>query len=188
MAASAEEYFDICTKDGQPTGEIVARSVAHRDGICHRTVHIWITRVKDGRRQVLLQKRSMEKDSFPGMYDTSSAGHIEAGAEPLDAAIRELHEELGILASPEQLIFAGNCLIQYEIEFHGNMFKDNEVVFLYVYDEPVDIKDIVIQEEELESVEWFDLDEVYDECNRGDRGRFCVPMQGLDLLKKYLSQ
>ena len=181
-----EELFDICTEDGIPTGETVARSVAHRDGIRHRTVHIWITRMHEGRKQVLLQKRSMNKDSFPGLYDTSSAGHMQAGCEPLESAARELHEELGIPVAMEHLKFAGNCHIQYELPFHGSMFKDDEVVFLYVYDAPVDINDIVIQEDELEAVEWFDLDEVYNECNRGERHRFCVPMQGLELLKGYL--
>ena len=38
----------------------------------------------------------MEKESFPGMYDTSSAGHIPAGEEPLPSALRELSEELGM--------------------------------------------------------------------------------------------
>lgn len=49
----------------------------------------------------------MNKDSFPGKFDTSSAGHIQAGDEPQESAIRELHEELGIQASPDQLEFAG---------------------------------------------------------------------------------
>lgn len=52
----------------------------------------------DGKWQMLLQKRASGKDSFPGCYDTSSAGHIHAGDEPLDSALRELEEELGIKA------------------------------------------------------------------------------------------
>ena len=80
------EYFDICDERGVPTGETVERSVAHRDGILHRTAHVWIVRMHEGRCQVLLQKRSAEKDSYPGMYDTSSAGHIPAGKEPRESA------------------------------------------------------------------------------------------------------
>jgi len=44
---------------------------------------------------VLLQKRSAEKESFPGMFDTSFAGHIQAGDDPLESAQRELREKLG---------------------------------------------------------------------------------------------
>ena len=99
------EYFDICDEFGLPTGEIVDRESAHRDGILHRTAHVWIVREKTQGYDILLQKRSMDKDSFPGLYDTSSAGHIPAGSEPLPSAIRELQEELGVDATPEQLIY-----------------------------------------------------------------------------------
>lgn len=80
------EIFDIIDKEGNPTGRTVTREKAHAEGIPHRTAHIWIIRKKDGRTQVLLQKRSMNKDSFPGKFDTSSAGHIQAGDEPLESA------------------------------------------------------------------------------------------------------
>ena len=70
------ELFDICDEQGNPTGDIVERSEAHEKGICHRTAHIWIAKKENDRYKVLLQKRSMDKDSFPGRYDTSSAGHI----------------------------------------------------------------------------------------------------------------
>ena len=79
------ELLDICNEEGFPTGETVERSRAHSEGILHRTAHVWVIREVDGRTQVLLQKRSMDKDSYPGMYDTSSAGHIPAGAEPFSS-------------------------------------------------------------------------------------------------------
>ena len=77
----AEEIFDIVDENGQPTGETVTRSQAHAEGIRHRTAHIWVVREKGDKIEVLLQKRAMNKDSFPGRYDTSSAGHIQAGDE-----------------------------------------------------------------------------------------------------------
>ena len=102
------EYIDIVDEQGNPTGEKVERSIAHSQGIRHRTAHIWIVRKVNGRYQVLMQKRAMNKESFPGMFDTSSAGHIQAGDEPLESALREFHEELGIRAQPQELEFAGN--------------------------------------------------------------------------------
>lgn len=97
------ELFDICDEQGNPTGDTVERSEAHAKGICHRTAHIWIAKQENGRYKVLLQKRSMDKDSFPGRYDTSSAGHIQAGDEPMESALRELGEELGIKAEAADL-------------------------------------------------------------------------------------
>ena len=181
------EYFDICDERGVPTGETVERSVAHRDGILHRTAHVWIVRMHDGKSQVLLQKRSAEKDSYPGMYDTSSAGHIPAGCEPRESALRELEEELGIRAGADELKFIGYFRTQYEEEFHGEPFRDNEMINVFIYLEPVDIRDLKLQESEVEEVRYFDIDEVYEEALRGS-DRFCVNPNGLKVLMEYLDR
>ena len=144
------EYFDVCDAAGEPTGAVVARDVAHREGIRHRTAHVWVVRRVGGRWQVLLQKRAAHKDSFPGKYDTSSAGHVRAGDAPLESAIRELEEELGIRAAPEELSYAGSFDIKYEKEFHGRLFRDNEFAQVYVYDRPVDVAALRLQAEEVE--------------------------------------
>ena len=179
------EFFDITDDNGVPTGETVSRSEAHEKGIPHRTAHIWIVRKNSESYQVLLQKRSAEKDSFPGMYDTSSAGHIQAGDDPLESALRELQEELGIKADEKDLSYAGRFHIKYEMEFHGKMFRDDEVAFVYVYEKPVEIEDLVLQKEEVEEVRWFDIEEVHEGCIHRD-GTFCVPIEGLETLMKYL--
>lgn len=181
------EIFDIVDEYGNPTGETVERCVAHENGVRHRTVHIWIAREVMGKWQVLLQKRALTKDSFPGRYDTSSAGHIQAGDEPLESAIRELKEELGIIVSPEQLEFAGTFRVQYEKEFHNKLFKDNEIAFVYVYLGNVDIDRVVVQVEELECVEWFDLNDTYKECLAHNQ-KFCVPVKGLETARAYLNE
>jgi isopentenyldiphosphate isomerase len=72
------EYLDIVDEHGEPVGRTVERSVAHLEGVRHRTSHLWLLRRRDGRIEVLLQKRALTK-SFPGCYDISSAGHIPAG-------------------------------------------------------------------------------------------------------------
>ena len=158
------EYLDIVDEQGQPTGEIVSRTLAHTKGIRHRTAHIWIVRRENEHFQVLMQKRAMSKDSFPGKYDTSSAGHIQAGDEPLASGLRELAEELGIHAKPEDLEFAGCIHGNFAEEFHGKIFRDNEIAFVYIYQQPVDIETLVLQKEEVESVRWFDLEETYQNC------------------------
>ena len=182
-----EEIFDIIDTQGNPTGETVTREKAHAEGIPHRTAHIWIIREKYGRTEVLLQKRSMNKDSFPGKFDTSSAGHIQAGDEPLESALRELGAELGIQATPEQLVFAGTFPISFAKEFHGKMFRDEELAFVYIYDQPVDIADLVLQKEEVEAVEWFALEETYAECQKS-REKFCVPSGGLEIVREFMTE
>ena len=181
------EYLDIVDESGQPTGVIVSRDAAHTDGILHRTAHVWVVRRTEGKLQVLLQKRSVDKDSFPGLYDTSSAGHIPAGSEPLESALRELKEELGISAEPGQLRFIGNFRIHYEKVFHDRLFKDNEMTFVYIYNEPVDINKLTIQKSEIDEVRWFDVQEVMEEFQYS-RKRFCVPSGGLKLMAKEMGE
>ena len=126
------EYFDVVDENGEPTGEIVERTIAHRDGIRHRTSHVWIARQGSNGPQILLQKRCMEKDSYPGCYDISSAGHITAGDEYVHSALRELREELGVEATAEQLLYCGLRNTSSDRNLHGAEFHDRQVskVFL----------------------------------------------------------
>lgn len=73
---------------------VFRRSAVHRDGDFHRAVHIWI--FAESTKELLLQKRSDDKDSWAGLWDISSAGHISAGDASLNTARRELQEELGV--------------------------------------------------------------------------------------------
>lgn len=128
----------------------------------------------------------MQKDSFPGALDTSSAGHIAAGDEPFESARRELQEELGIEASEAELAYAGSFdggVIQ--AEFEGRPFVDHEIASVYVYQKPIDIETLQLQQEEVESVQWMD----YETCRRlvaqGDP-QFCLRLEGLELVGRYL--
>jgi len=179
------ELLDVCNENGLPTGETVERETAHREGVLHRTAHVWLARRADGRWQILLQKRSLTKDSFPGFYDTSSAGHIPAGEEPLPSALRELEEELGLRAQPEQLLLIGHIRTCYEKQFYGRAFRDNEYINIFLFTGEVDTEALRLQESEVEEVRWFDLEAVREEIRRS-RARFCVPAESLELLRTYL--
>jgi len=155
------EMFDVIDEDGNPTGIIKERGVVHREGALHATAHIWIARQnEDGGYDILLQKRSACKDSHPGCYDISSAGHIAAGDDPLESALRELEEELGIQAQPEDLQEFGVQYKDYEGEFYGKPFRDRQRSILYLYQKPIEIEKMVLQETEIESVIWMEYHEV----------------------------
>lgn len=74
----------------------IDRATIHRENLLHRAVHIFIV---NRRGELLLQKRSYRKDKFPRRWDSSAAGHVNAGEAYRDCAIRELKEELGVAAS-----------------------------------------------------------------------------------------
>ncbi|KAK8309313.1 hypothetical protein V6Z11_D02G117500 [Gossypium hirsutum] len=73
------EYLDVLTKIGKKIGKKIGgskpRGDVHRDGDYHKAVHVWIFTEST---QEFLQKRADCKDSWPGLWDISSAGHISA--------------------------------------------------------------------------------------------------------------
>ena len=168
------EMFDIIDMDGNKTGAIKERGVVHREGALHATSHIWIVRKNEkSGYDILLQKRSACKDSHPGCYDISSAGHIGAGDEALESALRELEEELGIKAKPEELLEFGVQYKNYEGEFYGKPFRDNQRSVLYLYKEPINMDELVLQESEIESVIWMDYKEAL-EAIRENTIKHCI--------------
>lgn len=69
------------------------RHIIHATGLRHRAVHILVF---NDLGQLFLQKRSMKKDLNGGLWDTSAAGHVDAGEDYDASAVREAEEELGI--------------------------------------------------------------------------------------------
>ncbi|MGN1267391.1 MAG: NUDIX domain-containing protein [Dorea sp.] len=162
------ELFDILNPDGSKTGIVRERGVAHREGSCHGTVHMWIVRENEkSGYDVLLQKRSANKDSNPGCYDISSAGHIEAGDNGLNTAVREMKEELGLDVKPEELQYIGVHPGKYEAEFYGKPFKDNELSSVFLYTRSVEIGELKLQESEVEEVIWMDYKECHEKVKNG---------------------
>lgn len=94
--APAEERFDIVDEQDRVVGT-ERRSVVHARSLRHRAVHILL---QNARGEILLQRRSPDKDMNPDCWDSSCSGHLNAGEDYDDAARRELPEELGVAAPP----------------------------------------------------------------------------------------
>jgi 16S rRNA (adenine1518-N6/adenine1519-N6)-dimethyltransferase len=77
------------------------RSKVHGDNLLHRAVHILVF---NRAGEVFLQKRSRWKDRHPLLWDSSAAGHVNAGEEYDAAATRELEEELGIKVALQKVV------------------------------------------------------------------------------------
>lgn len=89
------ELFDVVDENDRVVGQ-ATRAEVHRKKLLHRAVHIFVS---DARGNVVLQKRSLAKDTCPGLFSTSCAGHVDSGETYDAAARRELGEELGVPAS-----------------------------------------------------------------------------------------
>lgn len=103
----SEEIFDIVNENDELIGE-ERRSEVHRLGLRHRAVHVLVF---NERGDLFLQKRSMKKDTHPGVWDSSASGHLNTGEDYDACAARELGEELGCHPKqpPERLFKLGPC-------------------------------------------------------------------------------
>lgn len=89
---SGDELFDVVDEDDKVLRQ-ETRDVVHREKLLHRAVHMFVF---NRRKELFLQKRSRLKDMHPGVWDSSAAGHLNAGEDYEWTAIRELEEELGV--------------------------------------------------------------------------------------------
>lgn len=106
------------------------RSLVHRDGDWHGTVHTWIVRRRENEWELLFQKRSEQKESFPGKYDISSAGHRQAGEDALAAAVRGVERRIGTVREARRFGISSASKGVVQENFHGKPYYDREIASL----------------------------------------------------------
>ncbi len=93
------EIFDVVDEEDRVVKQ-ATRHTVHTQRFRHRAVHVFVF---DSRGDLFLQKRSRWKDKHPGQWDSSAAGHVNAGDTYAQTAPREIREELGIDAQPTEI-------------------------------------------------------------------------------------
>ena len=98
----SQELLDVVDENDLIIG-VKTRAEIHARRLMHRATHILVF---NRQGKLFIQKRSMSKDNDPGLWDTSAAGHVDSGEDYYSCAVRELHEELGIVVdSPLETLF-----------------------------------------------------------------------------------
>lgn len=138
------EWNDIYDENRNPTGLIHRRGTPWRPGEYGIVVCVW---VYDGKGHLLLTRRAKGK-SFAGTWE-NSGGAVKSGETSREAVARELFEETGIQAQPEEFEYL-------DTDKDRNIFYDH-----YCLQRRVHLRDIVLLPGETEDVMWASFGKVH---------------------------
>jgi len=141
-----EELIFVVDQNDNPT-QPKTRRETHNHHLWHRVSHIWII---NAQKQVLCQKRKINKDINPGKWEAHFGGHVTSGESYTDNAIKETKEEIGLEKTARDMIFFKTHKYDHAREFQG--------IFYTRWDG--DLKNLALEEEEVECVTWKNIPEL----------------------------
>ena len=145
------ELLDVYNNNGERTGRIVERGAKDTSFTDGEHIAVAIIYIENDNNEFLIQKTSKQKG---GNY-SSTGGHVNHNEEPIDTIKREVKEELGIDISKDNIVDLGYLLFDFPIRFVFYLRKN------------IDIKDIILQKEEVESVSYMSEDKLRDLIKKG---------------------
>jgi len=151
------ELIDVYNENNKATGEKVERDEVHKNGLWHREAVVIVVNEKN---QILLQKRSYKRRSYPGKWGLM-AGHVISGDTPKATAVRELKEEIGFVTQSKNLRFL-------EI-YIRNAAVNKAFIYIYVVRTNMKIKDFIIQKEELTDLKFVNINTLIRRIKKGDK-------------------
>lgn len=145
------EVVDKLNKRKEPLNKKADR-YERVDGEYCQYVHICIMNDKN---EFLIQKRSPYKKIYPNMW-SQTGGAVDSGETSLQGAIREVQEELGIDLDKENM------------EFMLSFKRYHSFVDVWLARQNIELKDIVMQKEEVSEVKWVNKDELKNMIDNGE--------------------
>ncbi len=142
------ELLDLYDENGKKTGGTHVRGNPMEPGTYHLGAIIVVVNRKG---ELLCTLRSPEKKFFPGVWENTGGGAL-AGESSLTAAVRELSEETGISARPEEL----TLLYRVRVTEPDGAGVLNDV---YGLRREMDAKDVALQPGETVDAKWIPYEE-----------------------------
>ena len=152
------EIWDLYNRNREIIGEHI-RGTEMPEGGYHLVVHIWI---RNSEGKYLMTQRSANKKTYPLAWECVG-GSVLKGEESLHAALREVHEEVGIVLSPED----GRKVMTQIRDFAGKVrVNDINDVYLFEYDGLIPLAEATT--DEVAQAEWMSRDEIMELYRNGD--------------------
>ena len=139
------EFNDIYDENRRVTGRLHRRGSRWHKGEYGLVVCVW---VYDGQGKILMTRRAPGK-SYAGTWE-NSGGAAKAGETSLQAIVRELFEETGIQAQPEEFKLLESA-------------KDNIAFYdHYCLRRATPLSEIVLLPGETDDAKWVTFDEIHE--------------------------
>ncbi|MFH5881513.1 NUDIX hydrolase [Liberiplasma polymorphum] len=135
------EKFDIYDHYGRQTGKTSARGSNLKKGEYFPVVHIWI---KDQDGSFLIQQRAKKTDPVPYQWAIAS-GLVQSGESPIESAIRETREEIGLSFNEDDL-----KLLNKVVTSEG---RYQTITYIYLIETTIDQSKIVLDKEEVLNIQ-----------------------------------
>lgn len=140
------EYWDLYNKKGKLKHIVIKKGMPMRKGQYHLISEGWIYRSD---KKFIIQRRSLEKSSFPGMWYCSAGGSCISGETSKEGMKREFFEELGIDIPIE------------EIRLKRIVTGKNFIFHIFLVRKDIDLEDLTLQKEEVMDVALATEEEIF---------------------------
>lgn len=145
------ELLDVYDSLGNKTGRVVERGNKNENFNNNEHIAVAIIYIENDKGEFLIQKTSKEK----GGHYSSTGGHIYHGEDAYRAILREVKEELDIDISNDNIISLGHICVDFPVRFMFYLKKN------------IDLNDITLQKDEVESVSYMSVDKIKDILDKG---------------------
>ncbi|HYH03876.1 MAG TPA: NUDIX domain-containing protein [Bacillota bacterium] len=147
------ELWDIYDENRKFTGRTIVRGSGERlkENEFHLAVHIWVMNSKG---EFLIQKRASTVQLCPNLWATTG-GSVISGEDSHSACVREMNEEIGVIANMEQ----AEILLSLK---RTNIFCD-----VWLIRQDFDISQCRLQVEEVSEVKWATIGEILELTAKG---------------------
>jgi len=164
-----DEFFYVVDENDNVVGKASREECHSNPSLIHRSVYVFVL---NKRGEIFIQRRSLEKDLYPGFYTASATGHVNYGEDYEEAAKRELKEELNIDAPLERL---------GKVKSFSETEREISMIYICRYD-----GEIRINRKEIIEGSFMSMEDIEEDLKTGDK-KFAYGFKvAFKKLSKYL--
>ncbi len=175
-----QQFLKTYNDNGEDSKISMPYEVVHVNGAWHKGIHVF---AMNEFGEFLIQKRSMNVQTKPGLYENTAGGHVENDDTPIQTAIIEMEEEAGIKLEEKDFLFVGTITDVFKVEERGIYNRELD----YIYIAKIKKSDFTEHDNNLEIGEyiWVDAKDYITRAINGDP-TIATRMNEYLLLKDYL--